>query len=152
MGNRNCRLLFKLDEGIESDDDSVWGKKHVHKYIIFLYTILTSRSISRILYPIRKKYDFEEILAPWKQNPYAIITFPGYVGIAQSAKKLTVVLGEGINNFGFRLSRWFCGNGVTSVRKVLPTAVLKIEVNSIRYSFKIFLHSLDLFLFLILGN
>jgi segregation and condensation protein A len=90
--------LFKLMKAFERMMTQFEERKHVHKVYNFLYTILDQQEYIQDLISNKKEVRFEEIFGPCENRIHAIITFLAMLELLNQ-QKLTVVLGEGINNF-----------------------------------------------------
>lgn len=90
--------LFKLMKAFERMMTQFEERKHVHKVYNFLYTILDQQEYIQDLIANKKEVKFEEIFGPCENRIHAIITFLAMLELLNQ-QKLTVILGEGTNNF-----------------------------------------------------
>lgn len=90
--------LFKLMKAFERMLSQFEERKQVHKVYNFVYTILDQQEY--ILESIANKAElrFEEIFSPCENRIHAIITFLAMLELLNQ-QKLSIVMGEGINNF-----------------------------------------------------
>ena len=90
--------LFKLMKAFERMMSQFEERKHVHKVYNFLYTILDQQEYIQDLISNKKDVKFEEIFGTCENRIHAIITFLAMLELLNQ-QKLTIVMGEGSNNF-----------------------------------------------------